>query len=219
MSDQLSGKPVRNRADLILNERKLLAEVEKLEAEGRYLQRPLSRPSAWVPIVVAVISVASLVLQWKTSSLREEQAAFEAQRQLSEVQSQLSQVDQQLREYRIRLLRSVTDNLDQTSTAVGEYSPENWQQVVTLRDGNRAVEELLTLMLNVGLLPPSLTDDLENLRDHYAEWLAEFTRRFPDGIPMPHDRLVFVGSFPSKSEASIRRCLTDLEAGEAESVS
>lgn len=172
----------------------LSVEIEKLARENKVLRSPFSRPAAWVPVVVAVVSIGSLWVQWTTSSLREQQAALEAAEKLAAVKAEREEaeaaparVEGQLHEYRIEFLRNVVKNLNDTAAAVQAYSRENWRQVIVLRDGNRAVEELLTLILNVGLLPPSLTDDLGTLREHYREWSRAYEIRFPDGVPRPQE--------------------------------
>lgn len=203
-------------SDSTLEQRKLAAEVEKLEQETKLLRNPLARPASWIPVVVAAGSLVSLWVQWTTSALREQQLALKAAQELSQAKDEVARIETRLKNYKVDFLKSVVKNLSDTKAAVSAYSADNWQQVIVLRDGNRATEELLTLMLRVGLLPPSLNDDLQALQNHYQEWSREYDRRFTDGVPRPHRQLVFVGTFPGLSEESIKRCLADLEANQSE---
>jgi chromosome segregation ATPase len=143
---------------------------------------------------------------------RTTQTLDDANKKYKKVRAELTRVENELQGYRIRLLQNVVKNLDDTRNAVVEYH-NDWRKVINLRDGNKAVEELLTLMLNVGLLPPNLADDLQKLKKHYQEWLEAYASRFPDGMPREHSEPIFVGTFPSESEANIRQCLKTLEAG------
>jgi hypothetical protein len=202
-----------------LQDSKLRVEIAKLKLETDALKNPFKRFTSWVPIVVAMVSVAGFVLQWQASTLKAERAAFEAARELAVVQGELAVVQgdlsakkQKLQEYRVKLLDNVVKNLDKTRAAVLNYQ-RDWRQITVFRDSNRAVEELLALSLELGLLPAGLTDDFEQLRDHYREWFVLYRVRFPDGIPGPHDDLVFVGSFPASAERSIKDCLRSLLSG------
>jgi len=79
-----------------LEEKKYLAEIEKLNIEIDALRRPFSRPLNWVPLLLAAVGIFSAFTQFQHSSVVSERSAFKLEQQKIETEKILAQKTEQL---------------------------------------------------------------------------------------------------------------------------
>lgn len=198
------------------HEQKIRAEIAKLQAETRALQKPLSQLSAWIPVAVAAGGILAAVGQWQHAEVAAQRSLLKIELEQVRAQAQIQRAKEELAQYQKDFLERVVHNLNLTRDAAANYyAPTGeWWNVHQLRNSNLAIESLLNTMSKTQLLPPDLASDLERLRSHYAEWHAAYKRAFPDGQAVPHATKIAVGTFPVQSEDRIRTCLQSLLKGE-----
>ncbi len=95
-----------------LEEKKYLAEIEKLNIEIDALKRPFSRPLNWAPMLVAVVAVYSAFNQHQNSELATKASALKLERQEFNAEKNLAQKSKELKEKQNEL-----DNANQQKVA------------------------------------------------------------------------------------------------------
>ena len=125
-----------SRSASTLEQRKLAAEVEKLEREDKVLRNPFSRPAAWVPIVVAVVSIGPCGCSGRLVPSESNKRRWRPLRNLPRSRQSAKRLKRRSKESRGSFTSTESSfcgmlfkNLNDTA-AVQAYSQENWRQVM-----------------------------------------------------------------------------------------
>ena len=144
-----------------LEDLKLKAEIEKIHAETKNIQHPLSKTTNWIPIVVAIASVLAALAQCQLTDIKKERYALEIDKKTFESNKALSESES---EYSILLKKK--NNIQQELADSEEKKNKAKEEFVELKgeikEVNKILEEaILAEQLSASELNKSSIEQLE----------------------------------------------------------
>ncbi|WP_321414717.1 hypothetical protein [uncultured Desulfobacter sp.] len=127
---------------------KLEAEAEKLRAEASSLRKGgWSKPSSWVPLLVAIAAIGTSIGQYQVSSFKEKEAALDAREKVVEAKEEESQ------------LKDRNKKLEKRANELTEYISQATTQMSQLQDEIRtANNELLAVAEKKNIGPEKIAE-------------------------------------------------------------
>lgn len=123
-----------------LEERKHQVEIEKLNIEIDALRRPFSRPSNWVPVLVAAAAVYGAFNQYQNSELAIKASTLKLERQEFNAEKNLAQKAKELEEKQVELEKANEKKKD-AEKSIQTLRDEQVKLLTTLNELNANIDE------------------------------------------------------------------------------
>lgn len=104
--------------NLSLANQKIQAEIEKLQAETKSVNRSWSKPSSWIPLAVAVATIGASISQYHTSSLKDRELALIAKEEKLSTELEIASVKKTLKQLE-KDIRLKTNELSELAKSAG----------------------------------------------------------------------------------------------------